>query len=60
MEKSNVMIEIINGFYVNVNMLKKIVRDNFGRYFVILTNKEKYPISTDVAYSLKKLGLINA
>lgn len=59
MNKNRVMVEIINGFYVNVNMIKKIVRNNFGEYFLLLTNKEKYHITADVAFSLKKLGLVN-
>ena len=50
-------IEIISGLYVNINMLEKVVRNVKGGYFIRLTSKERFPITTEKALSLIALGI---
>ena len=51
-------IEIGNSMYINVNQIKKIVRNKNGEYFLLLKNSERYAIPTEKALSIKRI--INA
>lgn len=53
-------IEIASSMWINVNIINKIVRNKNGNYFLLLKNKEKYPITNEKAFSLISLGIANA
>ena len=50
-------VEIIPGMFVNVRIIKKLIRNKFGNWYVLLENKEKYPLTPTKAFSMLKLGL---
>lgn len=50
-------IEIPHTQWINIKLINKIVRNINGEYFLLLKNKEKYPLTPEYALALEKLGI---